>query len=114
VLARYPNLGETLDVEPRQRTQWNVRDSDATLVLLPADTTSPGTTLTIECANRYGKPLLVIDPDAADAVAAIRSFLMTNEVRTLNIAGPRESESPGIYAAVGSILTQLLSQHGRA
>src|SRR5262245_24097858 len=48
LLARYPLLTPTSPRDPRQRTAWNVRDSDATLVLLPASravsaTTSPGT-----------------------------------------------------------------------
>jgi len=31
VLARYPHLRETPDPDPKQRTEWNVRDADATL-----------------------------------------------------------------------------------
>src|SRR5215472_15898316 len=58
VLARYPNLRETPDADPRQRSEWNVRDSDATIVFLPSDALSPGTAFTIDCARRYDKPLL--------------------------------------------------------
>jgi hypothetical protein len=34
VLALYPKLKETPQPNPVQRTEWNVRDSDATLVLV--------------------------------------------------------------------------------
>jgi hypothetical protein len=107
VLARYPNLRETPDADPRQRTEWNVRDSDATAVFMRADTISPGTGFTIECAKRLHRPLLVADPWASNIVAEIRVFVTTNSIRTLNISGPRESESPGTYAAVQKLLNSL-------
>ena len=107
MLARYPALSETPDSDPYQRTEWNVRDSDATVVFMRADTISPGTGFTIECATRYGKPLVVVDPWASNAVGEIRVFVAAHNIRILNISGQRESESPGIYAAVSAILTQL-------
>jgi hypothetical protein len=109
VLTRYPELRETPDADPKQRSEWNVRDSDATLVFLPANADSPGTAFTIECAERLGKPLLVVDPRSANVTQAIRFFLAAHSIRTLNIAGPRESESPGIYAAVRAVLSTLFS-----
>jgi hypothetical protein len=51
------------------RTEWNVRDSDATLVVLPTTAhgtvarDDPGTAWTQRCAERQGRPLLVVDPD---------------------------------------------------
>jgi hypothetical protein len=107
LLARYPNLRETPLADPRERTEWNVRDSDGTLVFLPsAPECSPGTQFTLACAEKYGKPLLVADPHDATTVEVIRNWLHENaNIRVLNIAGPRESESPGIYTAVYSVLT---------
>jgi hypothetical protein len=109
VLARYPKLRETPDAKPEQRTEWNVRDSDATLVFLPAGARSPGTDFTIACAKRMNKPQLAADPLAPGAEATIRAWLATNpQIRTLNIAGPRESESPGIYAGARKLLDALI------
>ena len=34
LLARYPHLRETPSADPAQRTEWNVRESDATLILI--------------------------------------------------------------------------------
>src|SRR6478672_329462 len=34
VLALYPGLGETPHADPRQRTEWNVRDCDRLMVLV--------------------------------------------------------------------------------
>ena len=34
LLALYPNLRETPDADPAQRTAWNVRDSDRLLILV--------------------------------------------------------------------------------
>jgi hypothetical protein len=107
LLARYPNLHETPSSDPRERTEWNVRDSDATLVLLPfAPERSPGTQFTLACTRKYEKPYLRADPHDPAAPAAIRDWLRSYpDIRTLNIAGPRESESLGIYASVYSVLT---------
>src|SRR5436309_586670 len=56
---RYP-LRETPTDAYAERTAWNVRDADGTLVLLRGRP-SGGTALTIELADRYGKPCLVLD-----------------------------------------------------
>src|SRR5438445_1429872 len=53
---RYP-LTETPSEEYWQRTEWNVRDSDGTLVLTRGAPTE-GTAYTIEVAKKLGKPCL--------------------------------------------------------
>jgi hypothetical protein len=119
VLARYPNLRETPERDPRQRTDWNVRDSDATLVLTRSSASSPGTAFAMACAERYGKLYLIADVDAPDAAGRIRAWLSENpSIRALGIGGPRESEAPGIYRATLAILCLLdfsrLEQHRAA
>jgi len=101
----YPMLTETPSRDPRQRTAWNVRDSDATLVVIPADdfAQSAGTSFTCACAELvFVKPLHVSsldDPGSTDdAIEWLRECLRAHETSfVLNVAGPRESESPGIY-----------------
>ena len=108
VLARYPGLRETPDRDTHQRTEWNVRDSDATLVLTRATASSPGTTVGIAAAETYAKLHLIVDIDAPDAVAHIRAWLGANPgIQTLSIGGPRESEAPGIYGAAFALLNSL-------
>jgi len=102
---RYP-LRETPSDAYAQRTAWNVRDSDGTLVLL-VDKPQGGTRLTIEEARRRGKPCLVQRLDAADAPRSVLTWLGEHSIRRLNVAGPRESEAPGIYAAASAFLRRL-------
>src|SRR4051794_16307480 len=56
---RYP-LSETPSEEYPERTEWNVRDSDGTLILTRG-TPDRGTALTQRLANRHRKPLFVVD-----------------------------------------------------
>jgi hypothetical protein len=103
VRADHPELRETPGASYGQRTEWNVRDSDATLVLvLPGASPSGGTALTLAHAARLGRPHLLA---RTDDPAAVRSWLTTlPEGSTLNVAGPRESTSPGMHAAVLALL----------
>ena len=109
LMTKYPSLRETPERDTRQRTEWNVRDSDATLVLTRSDASSPGTSVGIAAAETYAKPYLIIDIDAPDAVERIRAWLSENPaIGRLSIGGPRESEAPGIYAAALGLLSRLL------
>jgi hypothetical protein len=91
----YP-LQETPSQEWSQRTKWNVRDSDATLILY-AFKLFGGTADAFDFAKAENKPLLLVDlqkhPDYRETARWIRS----NAIVILNVAGPRESEAPGIY-----------------
>jgi hypothetical protein len=106
--ARYP-LRETPSPDPAQRTEWNVRDSDATL-LLAGTGPSAGTELTRALARRLHRPLYTFHAESPHDAGAFRRWLQVYRVRTLNVAGPRESESPGIYAAALECLRPLLQE----
>lgn len=86
------------DVSRSLRSEWNVRDSDATLILRPAADRSrdPGTEWTARCAVACERPLLTCDPDDPAAQAAIQAWLRALPIRTLNVAGPSEAVHPGI------------------
>jgi putative molybdenum carrier protein len=105
---RYP-LAETPSADPAQRTEWNVRDSDGTL-LLAAAAASPGTGLTKEAARGLGRPVYAWAATSPADVDAFRRWLQVYRIRTLNVAGPRESEAPGIYAAARELLRELLEK----
>lgn len=108
LLAKYPRLAETPSRSPQQRTEWNVRDSAATLILVP-DTSyrSQGTDFTIACARQYGRPCTILHYTADEAAAFIEILLSRLEAgQALNVAGPRESESPGAYRQCLAILRQ--------
>jgi hypothetical protein len=110
VPERYGNLSETESEAYEQRTQLNVRDSDATVVLsfgLPAG----GSALTLEIAESLGRPHLHLDLDRLgtdEAVGQLRDWLAKTRPRVLNVAGPRASEEPRIAEATRSILAAAL------
>lgn len=104
--ARYP-LRETPSTDPAQRTEWNVRDSDGTL-LLTTSAASAGTELTVEVARWLGRPVYRWQLDVPPDAEAFRGWLRAHKIRTLNVAGPRESESPGVHASAGAYLRAVL------
>lgn len=91
------------------RTELNVRDSDATLVISDG-AIGNGTELTIKMAVSMQKPMMIIDLDKKDDYLEekFNNWLAENNVETLNIAGPRESSNPGIYEKAYQLLKQLL------
>lgn len=105
---RYP-LDETPWDGYPQRTEWNVRDSDGTLVLVLGEP-DRGTALTVRLARKRKKPCLVVDLGGPVDVAAVRAWAEANGVRVLNVAGPRESSSPGIHARAAELLRRLVSK----
>lgn len=92
------------------RTRWNVRDSDATLVIT-AGSLKGGTALTVELARRIARPLHVINllDDGRNHILDTRQWLHEHRVRTLNVAGPRESQQPGIYSQAQEFLLELIA-----
>ena len=99
------------DIPRSQRTQWNVRDSDGTLVLClgPLADAGPGTRFTADCAARYAKPLFVADPaDLADA-RRVREWIGEHGIQTLNVAGPSEQTCPGIGDLAETFMRDVLA-----
>lgn len=99
-------LRETVSSDYEERTDRNVVDSDATLIIVRDEPLSGGTKLTLELALQHGRPVLVVrENDGLIAGAsAVAGFLVRHGVRTLNVAGPRESECSGISGFVGPLL----------
>lgn len=111
---RYP-LRETPETDPAQRTEWNVRDSDGTLIVSLAKRLVGGTRLTEILAERLAKPHLVLaktDGDLSAQVEALRRFIAENGIQVLNIAGPRASGEPSVGEYVRSLLNATIGQAG--
>ncbi len=92
---KYP-LRETSSSDYSVRTQKNIDDSDGTVVIIN-NTIDTGTQLTIDYAKSNNKPLLIIDLAKPKPNTSLQNWLFQNNILTLNIAGPRESSSSGIY-----------------
>lgn len=112
IAARYP-LQETASARYAARTRANVRDSDATLIIVRGmDGFARGTRLTGREADRLGRPLMAVDlaaPEPRDETAArIAAWLAEHQIAVLNVAGPRQSGSPGIYAAARALLASVI------
>jgi hypothetical protein len=107
---RYP-LVETGSAAYPPRTRRNVRDADATLALTRGAPTG-GTALTVRRAQELGKPCYVADLTRHPDAGAVRAWTRAESIGVLNVAGPRESEAPGIYAEALAFLRQVLVSSG--
>ena len=103
-------LRETDSAEYDERTEKNVLDADATLIVVRHRELSGGTAFTKTCAEQHGRPSLVVcERDGVlVSAAALSKFLKENKVRTLNVAGPRESQAPGLTKFVMEMLEAAL------
>ena len=104
-IALYYPLRETPLADSRQRTRWNVRDSDGTLIVCPIEPVG-GTALTLAVARQLNRPVLVVNPEQQPRHAL--NWLRAQDIDQLNVAGPRESECPGIYDRAARFLSLLL------
>lgn len=104
--ARY-RLAETPDRDYIQRTEWNARDSDGTVIFSMAEKLTGGSAFTREAAGRHDKPCLCLSHecfDSAEAAVALRAFVEENEIERLNVAGPRASNEPDVGEFVRQVL----------
>ena len=104
--ARYL-LKETLSANYLHRTEWNVRDSQATVIFYIAPRLTGGSLKTAAFARKHGKLLLHLTAAAAIPHGQVlRDFVTANRIQRLNVAGPRASKEPGVAAFVRTVLDQ--------
>ena len=106
IIASCYNLTETPSSQYSERTQWNVRDSDGTVVFSISETIFAGTLLTIELAEKYEKPYIHLCKKLieVDTVNRFQLFLLEFAIVNLNVAGARASDEPEAYQFVIEIL----------
>lgn len=100
-------LQETESEGYMQRTKWNVRDSDATLIVSLAPELKTGSLFTYEYSRKITKPCLHIYPDNQWR-QLISEFLGVNSIRVINVAGPCASNAVGIEYFVYLVLDKTL------
>ena len=103
----YP-LQEASSPDYPLRTRLNVEDSDGTLVVT-LGSPKGGTALTLKLAKKLGKPFLLVDLAGRADPAEVRQWIQKNQIRVLNVAGPREGESAGIFEKTSAFLLEVLT-----
>jgi hypothetical protein len=107
-ISRRYRLKETSASEYWVRTEQNVVDSDGTLILYRGEL-SGGTHLTHRMAIKHGRPVLLIDLENDPDPHEVRTWIDTERISVLNVAGPRESSAAGIARQSREFLRQVLS-----
>ena len=97
-------LTETPSSGYPQRTEWNVRDSDGTVVFTFSKQPTGGSLKTVGFTKKHRKPYLHISSDTPDHALKIQAFILAHDIKVLNVAGSRESKEPGIYQWVKRVL----------
>ncbi len=104
ISRQYP-LQETPAAGYAVRTEWNVRDSDGTLIVVLRHITG-GTALTVRLAEQYGRPLHIArllqngEEDEnlfQEQIDTVVDWLKDHKIRVLNVAGPRGSSDARVY-----------------
>lgn len=110
------NLTETPLADTAQRTEWNVRDSDATVIFSIGPVITAGSKFTATCAALHRKPCVHISKalDGPNAATKLRAFLQRHTVKCLNVAGPRASNEPDIGTFVREMLESCLDLFKRS
>lgn len=107
-------LRETPSRQYAERTEWNIRDSDATVVFSSHREVTGGTALTLGLARRLGKPVLhLVAGSIPPAAEALQAFLREYSVQRLNVAGPRASQDSRIAEFVVAVLQDALVESPR-
>lgn len=111
---KYP-LVETYEAEYPPRTKLNILTADATLIIIQNESElDQGTLLTQNLCKKYAQingklwGLVILPPVHLMYAKILQTRRAINNIETLNVAGPRESKSPGIYEAVKKFLLEVL------
>jgi hypothetical protein len=108
VLGGQYQLRETPSAGYLQRTEWNVRDTDAMVVFTFAATVTGGSLKTLAFAREHRKPCLHLPlrqvRNYEDPALQLQRFVGLHRVRALNVAGSLEAKEPGLYLAVAKVL----------
>jgi len=95
----------------KARTEQNILDSDATLIISHGKLTG-GSALTKKLAEKHSRPCLHIDLRATNPFSALKAvcyWIEHNNVEVLNIAGPRLSKDPRIYEATLTLIKDIIN-----
>jgi hypothetical protein len=95
-------LIETRSAHYPERTEANVKASDATLIFIESKM-GRGSRLTQKMCIKHNKPHLVVSDSTP--IQVVRDFLNLHKPRVLNVAGCRASAAPTIHHKVQQVLS---------
>ena len=122
VPLRFRCMEEADTEDYRFRTRWNAEHSDATLILAFDPKLEGGTQRTRQYCMNVRKPYFVDNPsdpkmdgDRLAVFTWLEKVVKKNKGQplVLNVAGPRESKSPGLAKATDEYITRLLVEQER-
>jgi hypothetical protein len=90
--------------------EQNTKNSDATLWF--GDTTTADAHATVITCQRLGKPCMLVYPGATFEPSHVVAWIAQNTIRTLNVAGNRDTEESGIGDRLERFLGHVLQQLG--
>lgn len=96
-----------------KRTEKNIFDSNGTVIISYGKLTG-GSALTKKLAQQHNKPYLHLDMDKMSSLYAARllkTWIIDNGIKVLNVAGPRASGDPSIYTVAKEVLESALVNH---
>jgi hypothetical protein len=101
-------LTETPSATYLQRTEWNVRDSDGTVIFTIAAKLAGGSKRTADFAKKHGKPLLHVSYAGSYECPGERlaAFVREQNIKKLNVAGSRGSKEPKVASFVKEALEE--------
>lgn len=106
------------DVPRSLRTEWNVRDSDGTLIFcLHQDVSGksdPGTVWTQEAARLHHRPVIIVevweDTPVDAELARVTDWIESHKIQILNVAGPSTRNAPTLGDWSYHFLLKLFAQ----
>jgi hypothetical protein len=107
ILSKIFNLQESHSDKYVPRTFQNAKDSDGT-IRFAKDFNSPGEKCTLKAIKQYKKPFIDIDIFNPIDYKEVIDWMVENRIYILNVAGNRESTSPGIFVFVKNYLMKVL------
>ena len=106
-IAALYQLRETPSGDYEERTEWNVRDSDATVIFTEFPQLTAGSLLTAQFAAQHWKPWIHL-PWGAGSLELFKQFLDFRKPKVVNVAGSRLSLAPNIERWVKCALDETL------
>ena len=108
------SLKETQTANYPERTEKNVQEADATLIVSQGPLTG-GSLLTMGLNRKHGKPCLHLDlleMSVSEASKNLHDWLIINCIEVLNVAGPRATSDSKIYSLTCSLLNGAMDLMG--